>query len=213
MDPHVETLMTRATMQQVVSQIRHAVETSDVPDGALLDAFVGERSETAFTQLVARHGPMVWGVCWRLSSNVQDAEDCYQATFLVLIRKADTVQPRSRVGAWLHGVAYHTALRARHLAAKRGRVERLVATQPETIAKPDLNVELRQWLDRGLSELPDKYRIAIVLCELEGRTIKDAAQELDRPIGTVAGWLARGRELLARRLVKHGLPAAAMAAI
>src|SRR5262249_39348866 len=93
-----ETFMPSATFKQVVNQLRHAAEVENVSDGVLLDAFVGERSETAFTELVQRHGPMVWGVCWRLLSNRQDAEDCYQATFLVLIRKADSVQPRSRVG-------------------------------------------------------------------------------------------------------------------
>ncbi len=147
---------------------------------------------------------MVGGVCWRMLSGRAEAEDCYQATFLVLLRKADAVRPRARVGAWLHGVAYHTALKARHLAARRGHMERQVERLPEPIPKLDANADLRQLLDRGLNELPEKYRIPIVLCELEGRTLKEAALELGCPLGTLAGRLARGRDLLARRLARYG---------
>src|ERR1700682_3638568 len=111
--------MLQTRVQHVVDRLRRTAEFGEAPDSALLEAFVGARCETAFAELVRRHGPMVWGVCWRLLSSRQDAEDCYQATFLVLVRKARTVRPRARVGAWLHGVAYTTALKARHLAGKR----------------------------------------------------------------------------------------------
>src|SRR5205814_1717240 len=102
-------------IQHVMDRLRQAVAFEQTSDAHLLDVFVRERCESSFAELVRRHGPMVWGVCCRLLSRPQDAEDCYQAAFLVLVRKADTVRPRSRVGAWLHGVAYHTALKARHL--------------------------------------------------------------------------------------------------
>jgi RNA polymerase sigma factor (sigma-70 family) len=205
--------MSQTAIQDVVERLRQAVEVEQTPDGLLLDAFVRARSEAAFAELVRRHGPMVWGVCWRLLSSRQDAEDCYQATFLVLVRKARSVWPRSRVGAWLHGVAYHTALKARLVAARRWRMEQQAERLPESASKPDPTADLRQLLDCGLNELPDKYRIPIVLCELEGRALKDVAEQLGSPIGTVAGWLARGRDLLARRLAKHGLSAVAIAAL
>jgi RNA polymerase sigma factor (sigma-70 family) len=203
--------MSRTPAQFVVDRLRQAGEVEKASDSDLLDVFLGQRNESAFAELVRRHGPMVWGVCWRMLSRRVDAEDCYQATFLVLLRKAHTVRPRARVGAWLHGVAYHTALKARHLAAKRGHMELQVERLPEPISKADTNADLRQVLDRGLSELPEKYRTPIVLCELEGRTLKEVALELGCPLGTLAGRLARGRDLLARRLVKHGAPAGAVA--
>src|SRR5262245_52295621 len=123
--------MLQTPVQQVVDRLRQAVAVEQTADAELLDAFVSERSESAFTELVRRHGPMVWGVCGRMLGNRLDAEDCYQATFLVLVRKAHTVRPRGRIGAWLHGVAYHIALKARHLAARRAVVERQTECLPE----------------------------------------------------------------------------------
>jgi RNA polymerase sigma factor (sigma-70 family) len=200
--------MPRTPIQSVIDRLRLSVAPEQTSDGILLDAFVRERCESSFAELVRRHGPMVWGVCCRLLPHRQDAEDCYQATFLVLVRKAHTVRPRSRIGAWLHGVAYHTALKARHLAAKRGHMEQQHPRLPEPVPQAATTTDLRQLVDRGLNELPEKYRTALILCALEGRAIKDVASELGCPMGTLAGWLARGRELLARRLAKHGVPAA-----
>src|SRR6266542_2631423 len=137
-----ESLMSETAMREMVDRLRQAVEVEQTPDGVLLDAFVGARSEAAFAELVRRHGPMVWGVCWRLLASLQDAEDCYQATFLVLIRKARSVRPRSQVGAWLHGVAYHTALKARHVAAQRGRREHQVDRLPEAASRSDSTADL-----------------------------------------------------------------------
>jgi RNA polymerase sigma factor (sigma-70 family) len=159
---------------------------------------------------------MVWGVCRRILRNHHDAEDAFQATFLVLVRKAASVLPREMVANWLYGVARQTALKARATAARRAGRERPVATMPEPARRePDLWRDLQPLLDEALSRLPDKYRAVLVLCDLEGKTRKEAARQLRVPEGTVAGRLARARTLLARRLARHGLavPGGAWAAV
>src|SRR5262245_44661589 len=174
-------------------------------DGELLGAFIERRDEAALAALVKRHGPMVWGVCRRLLSH-HDAEDAFQATFLVLVRKAASVVPREMVGNWLYGVAHRTALLARRTAARRSARELQVKVMPDTEA-----VQQDQWrdvqavLDQELSRLPDHYRAVLVLCELEGRTRKEVARQLGVPEGTVAGRLARARALLAKRLSGRGI--------
>jgi RNA polymerase sigma factor (sigma-70 family) len=175
-------------------------------DGQLLSRFVEGRDEDAFAALVRRHGPMVWGVCRRLLANHQDAEDAFQATFLVLVRKAATVLPREMVANWLYGVAHMTAQRGRATAAKARRRERQVAEMPEpAVAEPDLWDDLRPLLDQELARLPDSYRVVVVLCDLQGKTRKEAARQLGLPEGTVASRLARTRAMLAKRLARHGL--------
>ena len=139
-------------------------------DGQLLEAFLTQRDEAAFEALLRRHGPMVLGVCRRMLRNSHDAEDAYQATFLVLVRKASTIRPRDLVGNWLYGVAHQTALQARRAVARRRAKEVQVAVMPDTDA-----VRHDQWpdvplLDQELSRLPDIYRAVLVLCEVEGRT-------------------------------------------
>jgi RNA polymerase sigma factor (sigma-70 family) len=149
---------------------------------------------------------MVWGVCRRLLANHHDAEDAFQATFLVLVRKAASIVPREMVGNWLYGVANQTALKARALAAKRRTREKQVVAMPEPAAADgDLWRDLQPALDAELRRLPETYRAAIVVCDLEGRTRKEAARQLGWPEGTVATRLTRGRALLARRLQRHGL--------
>jgi RNA polymerase sigma factor (sigma-70 family) len=176
-------------------------------DGQLLGRFLERRDEAAFAALVRRYGPMVLGVCRRVLRGHHDAEDAFQATFLVLARKAASVMPRERVGHWLYGVARTTALRARVAAARRAARERPMAAPPEPAPpRPGLWVDLQPLLDEELSRLPARYRLPIVLCDLEGRTQKEAARQLGWPEGTVAGRLSRGRELLARRLARHGSP-------
>jgi RNA polymerase sigma factor (sigma-70 family) len=143
--------------------------------------------------------------------HVQDAEDAFQATFLVLARKAAQVTPREMVANWLYGVAYRTAVKARSLRAKQRAREKQVTVMPDPPAAPrdDLGAALRQLLDRELSRLPDKYRVPVVLCDLEGKTQKVAAQQLGWPEGTVSSRLARARAMLARRLTRYGLGSSA----
>ena len=186
-----------------------------VGDGELLARFVERHDEAAFATLVNRHGPMVWGVCRRLL-NRHDAEDAFQATFLVLARKAASVRSRETVGNWLYGVAHQTALQVRRTAARRRAKEVQVTTMPDTEAVgPDPWADLQPLLDEELSRLPDIYRTVIVLCDLEGRTRKEAAHRLGVPEGTVAGRIARARTLLARRLTRRGvaLSGGALAAV
>jgi RNA polymerase sigma factor (sigma-70 family) len=149
---------------------------------------------------------MVWGVCRRVLNHHQDAEDAFQATFLVLVRKAASIRPREMVANWLYGVARQTSLKARAMAAKRRTRERQVTVMPEPEARQqDLWCELQPLLDHELGRLPDKYRIAIVLCDLEGKTRKETARQLGLPEGTLSARLARGRVMLAKRLSRHGL--------
>jgi RNA polymerase sigma factor (sigma-70 family) len=179
---------------------------SGLTDGELLGRFIEHRDGAAVSALVRRHGPMVWGVCRRLLPNHHDAEDAFQATFLVLVRKAGSVRQREMVGNWLYGVAHQTARKARATTGKRRRREMQVMATPEVQApEQDSSHELEPFLDQELSRLPDKYRVAIVLCDLEGKTRKEAARQLGLPEGTLAGRLTRGRALLTKRLARRGL--------
>jgi RNA polymerase sigma factor (sigma-70 family) len=179
-------------------------------DGQLLRTFLSDRDECAFEALVRRHGPMVMGVCRRVLGNAHDAEDAFQAAFLVLVRKATTLARREIVGDWLHGVAYRTALKARTLQARRRRKERRVA-RPEAAQTAD-TPDWYRLLDQELQGLPEKYRVPIILCELEGRSHQEAARQIGCPVGTLSGRLSRARALLARRLKGRGLtPASRLA--
>src|ERR1700722_693594 len=135
-------------------------------DGDLLQRFIDGRDEAAFDELVRRHGPMVLGVCQRVLHNPHDAEDCFQAAFLVLVRKATTIQPREMVGNWLYGVAYRTALEAKKMAARRRNRERKKFEMPRLDSPGDQWQELRPLLDQELTRLPDKYRYVLIACDL-----------------------------------------------
>jgi RNA polymerase sigma factor (sigma-70 family) len=199
--------MQNGTTQSVMRQLRRLAlrETEAMTDGQLLECFANERDEAAFAALVRRHGPMVYGVCRRVARHVQDAEDAFQATFLVLVHKAAVLRPRELVGHWLYGVAYRTALKARAGATRRKEHEKQVPAMPHTEAPP---VAVDDWLpllDREIQQLPEKYRIPIVLCDLEGRTRRDVARQLKLSDGTLTNRLASGRRMLARRLARHGV--------
>ncbi len=170
-------------------------------DAELLGRFIDRRDESAFALLVRRHGAMVYGVCRRILPTDQDAEDAFQATFLVLAKKASTA-PRE-VANWLYGVARRAALLSRRSISRRRERVGEVPERPANRAD-----ELRSLLDEELSRLPDTYRAVLVLCDLEGRTRREAAALLGWPEGTVAGRLVRARELLAKRLAPAILIAA-----
>ncbi len=186
---------------------------ASISDADLVEKYAADRNEDSFAELVRRHGPMVWGVCRRLLPNAQDAEDAFQATFLVLTHKAAAVRPAAAVGNWLYGVARRAALKARATATRRAAVERQVASPPEPVAMPDLQRDLVPVVDAALSRVPDKYRLAVVLCDLEGRTRAEAARQLGWPEGTVASRLAEGRARLARLLSCHGLTTSGVALV
>jgi RNA polymerase sigma factor (sigma-70 family) len=198
-------------MTRVVHRVRQtALVHGGMTDGQLLERFIADRDETAFAALVQRHGAMVHGVCRRVVGHVQDAEDAFQATFVVLIRKAASVTPREAVGNWLYGVAYRTALEAKARRARRRMREMQVQDMPQPMVEPaELWHDLQPILDRELSRLPDKYRLPVVLCDLEGRARQEVSQQLALPEGTLSSRLARGRKLLAARLARHGFALAA----
>ncbi len=174
-------------------------------DGQLLDRFVARREEAVFEAILRRHGPMVWGVCRRVLRDHHDAEDAFQATFLVLARKAASVMPREKVGHWLYGVAYQTAMKARAGRAKRRSRESQGIPLPEPgLAREEHQDDCRQQLDRELTRLPEKYRVPIILCELEGKSHKEAAEQLGWPMGTLSGRLSRARTMLSKRLSRQG---------
>jgi RNA polymerase sigma factor (sigma-70 family) len=200
--------MATEQMTCVIRHLRRAVllrDGSGITDGQLLDSFLAQREEAAFEALVHRHGPMVLSVCRRVLQHTQDAEDAFQATFLILVRKAASIQPRERVGNWLYGVAYRTALKARTRTAQRRARERQMWQMPRPAVREETGSDWRPLLDREINRLPDKYRVLIVLGDLEGKSRKEMARHLDLPEGTVSSRLARGRRLLAKRLARHGL--------
>src|SRR5947208_3187555 len=172
-------------------------------DAELLEAFLTRRDQAAFEMLLRRHGAMVLGVCRRALRNAHDAEDAFQATFLVLVRKAATIRPRDMVGNWLYGVACRTSLDARRAAAKRRAKE--AAVLPRTQPPDGDRTDPRAVLDEELQRLPPKCRAVIVLSDLEGKTRKEVALQLGWPEGTVASRLARARARLAKRLARYGL--------
>jgi RNA polymerase sigma factor (sigma-70 family) len=180
-------------------------------DAQLVESFLVRRDEVAFEALLRRHGPMVLGVCQRVLRNVHDAEDALQATFLVLARKAGSIRSRQVVASWLYGVAYRTAMKARVMNAKRQTKEREAGKMTRSQSSSD--EELLEHLDHELSRLPDKYRVPVVLCELEGRSRKEVARVLGLPEGTLSWRLAQAKKMLAKRLSRHELtiPLAALA--
>jgi RNA polymerase sigma-70 factor (ECF subfamily) len=200
--------MAVSPLTKVIEHLRGVLgrqESDGLSDGGLLGRFVEYADAAAFEALVRRHGGMVLGVCRRVLHDSHDAEDAFQATFLVLVRRASAVRPREMVGSWLYGVAYRTALAARRAAARRRARERRVREMARPEPADDVWREERPVLDRELARLPDKYRTPLTLCDLEGETRAEAARRLGWPEGTVASRLARARALLARRLSRHGV--------
>jgi RNA polymerase sigma factor (sigma-70 family) len=183
------------------------VRPADRTDGQLLDSFIRSRDEAAFAAVVRRHAAMVLAVCRRVLGNHADAEDAFQATFLVLARKAKALGLRRPLGPWLHGVAFNTARRARRANRRRAGYERTVVELPEIASEEPVRLsdELLTILDEELARLPERYRAPIVLCDLEGLTRREAASQLGCPEGTVAGRLARARLLLAARIANRGV--------
>src|SRR5262249_39194121 len=183
------------------------VDGPDAPsDTELLRRFVGDRDELAFAALVRRHGPMVLGVCRRVLHDEHAAEDAFQATFLLLVRKAAAIEQPELLANWLYGVAYRIALKAKAQAARRSAHERQTALMPKAEPFSDTALlELRDLLDEEMSGLPEKYRAPLVLCYLQGLTNEEAARQLGWPSGSMSSRLARARELLRERLVGRGL--------
>ena len=179
-------------------------------DAQLLERFVARRDEPAFAALMVRHGPMVLCLCRQMLRDAQEAEDAFQAAFLVLARNADSIRKRPSLGAWLYGVAYRVAARLRGRAERRKTRERpdIDLSSLPAAGEPD-HRDLRHVLHEEIRRLPEKYRSAVILCYLEGKTNEEAAAELRWPVGTVKARLSRAREMLRVRLARRGLGSAA----
>ncbi len=189
-------------------RVRAAVLTREgggLSDAQLLSCFAERRDVAAFEALVRRHGPMVLGTCRRVLGDTHDAEDAFQAVFLVLVRKAGSVTSRETVGGWLYGVAYRTALAARTKRRRQRAKEKQVDAMPEAAFEPDDTWrELKPLLDKELSRLPDKFRLPVVLCDLEGLPRRQVARQLGLPEGTLSSRLHTARRTLAQRLSRYG---------
>jgi RNA polymerase sigma factor (sigma-70 family) len=183
-----------------------SMEGGELTDRQLLARFAGGQDEAAFASLVKRHDSMVWSACRRVLGDGPDAEDAFQAAFLVLAQKAGSMSWQESVGSWLYEVAVRVAMRARRDTSRRRQRERQVPDMPQAEALPqDGSPELRDVLDEELTRLPEKYRAPLVLCYLEGKTNDEAARHLGWPKGTVAIRLSRARDVLRGRLTRRGL--------
>src|SRR5439155_9940271 len=210
--------MARGQLSTVLRHLRQlggAAPADDTTDAQLLERFAARQEEAAFAALVKRHGPMVLSVCRRVLGNAHDAEDAFQATFLILVRKAGSIRRREALAGWLHEVALRVAMRARASAQRRRRHEQRVPDMPRkdflaTVVWRDL----QPVLDDEVQGLPEICREAFVLCYLEGKTYEEAARQLNCRPGTISRRLGRARELLRLRLNRRGLglPAGVLAA-
>jgi RNA polymerase sigma factor (sigma-70 family) len=184
---------------------RIAADGAAATDGELLARFAAGRDETAFTALVQRHGPMVLAVCRGVLRHRHDAEDAFQAAFLILARKAATIRRHQSVGSWLHEVAYRVALQTRARSVRRlpeGRAEEAAAGDPAL----DLTLrDVQRVVHEELRRLPEKLRAPLVLCYLEARTQDEAARQLGCTEAALRGRLYRGRQILRERLTRRGL--------
>ncbi len=177
-------------------------------DGQLLERFAaggGEARELAFAALVERHGPFVLRICRAVLGNENEADDAFQATFLALVRKAESLLARDSLGPWLHQAAYRAACHDRSARARRRAHERAAPVRSEWLDLDDRREGLEGVIHEEINRLPDRYRVAVVLCDLEGRTHEQAARHLGCAVGTVKSRLSRGREKLRTRLVRRGI--------
>jgi RNA polymerase sigma factor (sigma-70 family) len=214
--------MARETVTHLLRYVHQLVGGRDVAehrDSDLLERFVAQKDQAAFAVLVQRHGPLVLGVCRRVLANPHDADDAFQATFLVLARKAAEITRRDSLGGWLYEVAYHAALRTRSNAIRRRTLEQQAPVMipndrcSDCFSETDRQ-EVCTVIDEELQQLPRKFRRPLVLCYLQGKTNTEAAQELGWPAGSMSRLLAQGRELLRKRLIRRGVaPVVAGAAL
>jgi RNA polymerase sigma factor (sigma-70 family) len=216
--------MTRRSSGAVLRQI-HTLFTAGsshgLSDQQLLERFVARRdavAELAFATLVERHGAMVLGVCRRILADSHDAEDAFQATFLVLVRQARSIRVDGSLGRWLYGVATRVSAHARANARRRQARERLGRSlvdveSRDTSTVATVQADIQKILAEELDRLPDRFKAPIVLCDLEGTTHEDAARFLGCPVGTIKSRLSRARARLRRGLIRRGLASPDLATI
>lgn len=200
-----------AALTWIIREASDAARRDTASGPTLLARFAATRDEEAFADLVRLHGPLVWGVCHRVLRNPHDAEDAFQATFLVLARKADRIANPDRLSAWLHGVALRAARKLKELDGRRREVAALEACEPE--APLDERDEIWAALDEEIARLPAKLRQPIVLCRLQGQTYAEAARQLGCSVTAVFERLERAAEMLRARLTRRGVTAAGCATV
>ena len=179
-------------------------QADDRCDGELLKQFVDHRDESAFGEIVRRHGPMVYGACKRILNNGSDADDAFQATFFVLARRAGHIRSSNAIGAWLHSVAVKVARKSLQQVMKR-RKRQMAAAKPEAVHPATPVADWWAVIDEELDKLPDNLRQVILACDIDGQSRSRAARELGWPEGTVAKRLAKARQELAKRLTRRGV--------
>ena len=192
------------------AELLRRLDQAGPSDRELVARFVAQHDHGAFEELVRRHGPVVFGVCRRVTGHSQDAEDAFQAVFLVLARKARRIGNPDLLGNWLYGVAVRVARKARRSAARRLAREVQVTTMPEPpdirgLTPPGSPSDFEPILDEELAALPAWYRDAILLCDVRGVSREEAAMLLGVPEGTLSSRLANGRKKLAARLTRRGI--------
>jgi RNA polymerase sigma factor (sigma-70 family) len=199
--------MAGSRAENVLRHLQHLLGASGAPldDARLLERYVIHHDQDAFAELVARHGPLVFGLCRRVLRDAHDAEDVFQATFLVLARKAAAIRKPQSLSCWLHGVAYRLAVKAKVEADKRHEHERRASPVRQS-QDPDLSwSDVRGLIDEELQRLPQTLRLPLVLCYLQGETQDEAARRLGWPRGTLKRRLERGRHRLRIRLIQRGV--------
>jgi RNA polymerase sigma factor (sigma-70 family) len=197
--------MQNKNVQRVLGMVLQNALASSLTDEQLVRAYVREQSTEAFVEIIRRYGSMVFGVCQRVLRQQQDAEDAFQATFLVFVRKAKSVRVNDSLGRWLYGVAVRTAQKAK---SRRFREESRRDAFSETVSPTCLSSEPLDWLlvlDQELNRLPERERSTIVLCDLLGKSRREAAEELGVPEGTLSSRLARARDHLKSLLERRGV--------
>lgn len=208
--------MTANSTGHILQRIRQLVGVppdAEVTDGQLLNRYVVHREDDAFALLLQRHGPMVLGLCKRLIREPHAAEDAFQATFMVLVRKADSIIKQDSLASWLYGVAYRTARRVRSTTDRHRPVEFSTMQEPCKDAADHASwQQLRPVLDEEVNRLPEKFRAPVILCYIEGKSNDEAAKQLAWPVGTVKGRLSQARALLRGRLARRGLTLAGVTA-
>ncbi len=185
----------------------HIGKSGDLTDGQLLELFFsgqGEAAEMAFATLVERHGPMVLRVCRAILADAHETQDAFQATFLVLVKKGRSLWVQDSLGPWLHQVAYRTASCARVAAARRRRHEQGASLLRQE-ARVDHHDDLSGILHQEIERLPERFRVPLILCDMEGRSHEQAARHLGWPVGTVKSRRARARQRLRERLLRRGV--------
>ncbi len=190
-----------------------AQQPGEDSDEQLLHAFTSRRDERAFAALMHRHGPMVLRVCRRVLGHEQDAEDAFQATFLVLAQSAVALRNKTTLASFLHGTAYRTAMKAKQTAARRRKYERQTPVRASTDPAEELSWrEAQALLDEEIDRLPETYRSVFVLCHLEGLSREETAQRLGLKEGTVSSRLTTARKRLTQQLTRRGVELAAVLA-